>query len=217
MGEGILNDTDRVTEILPGLKSFIRSKVSEEEDANDLVSEVCLALALNTDRWKGDSNFKNYAYGIAKNKITDFLRRKYRVEDNMIKLKNHIKEETMKVEDKVLDSWINNDLTKAEFEVFKLVGLGKSNVDIASELFVSLGTIRTHLKSIHKKIGCSGRNKLVAVAQAFLKVHENHKEWLEKFYSTYIRLGEKNNHLTGQMKEDATQAKENMLKRLGGE
>lgn len=208
-----MNDAERVAELLPELRSFISSKVPADE-IDDLVNEVCLALALNANRWRGDSKFKSYAFAVAKKKVFDFFRRKYSDRDKMNRLQKQIKEEMKSGEDRAFDVWVNNDLTKSEFAVFKLVGLGRSNDEIAKELFISLDTVRSHIKSIYKKMGSSDRAKVITVAHDFLKIQDNHKEWLEKFYKTYIQLGEKGGHLTEEIRKSATQAKDSMMKRL---
>jgi DNA-binding CsgD family transcriptional regulator len=51
-------------------------------------------------------------------------------------------------------------LTPAEETVYKLVGLGLSNDELAAELFISALTVRTHLKHIHAKLDIVGRPKL---------------------------------------------------------
>src|SRR5205823_6524328 len=44
-------------------------------------------------------------------------------------------------------------LTKSEREVYELLKLGKSNEDIARERFVSIETVRSHVKSLFRKFG----------------------------------------------------------------
>jgi DNA-binding CsgD family transcriptional regulator len=51
-------------------------------------------------------------------------------------------------------------LTPAEEAVYKLVGLGLSNDELAAELFISALTVRTHLKHIHAKLEIVGRARL---------------------------------------------------------
>lgn len=53
-------------------------------------------------------------------------------------------------------------LTAREFEVAKLVARGLPTTDIASALFVSPHTIRSHLKTVFAKAGISSRGELVA-------------------------------------------------------
>lgn len=53
-------------------------------------------------------------------------------------------------------------ITDREHEIILKVVQGKSNADIASELFISLATVKTHLHNIYKKIGVDSRYDLLA-------------------------------------------------------
>lgn len=53
-------------------------------------------------------------------------------------------------------------ITDREREIILKVVQGKSNADIASELFISLATVKTHLHNIYKKTGVDSRYDLLA-------------------------------------------------------
>jgi two-component system NarL family response regulator len=55
-------------------------------------------------------------------------------------------------------------LSARETEVLKLVAGGKSNKEIAGLLFISEGTVKTHVLSIHEKLGVSDRTEAVVTA-----------------------------------------------------
>lgn len=55
-------------------------------------------------------------------------------------------------------------LTAREVEVLRLVSKGLSNRDIASELFVSQATVKTHLSHVYDKLGAPDRAAAVAIA-----------------------------------------------------
>jgi DNA-binding NarL/FixJ family response regulator len=55
-------------------------------------------------------------------------------------------------------------LSPREVEVLKLIAAGKSNKEIASLLFISEGTVKTHVISIHEKLGVAGRTESVVTA-----------------------------------------------------
>ena len=55
-------------------------------------------------------------------------------------------------------------LSPREIEVLKLVAAGKSNKEIAALLFVSEGTVKTHVLNIHQKLGVTDRTEAVVVA-----------------------------------------------------
>ena len=55
-------------------------------------------------------------------------------------------------------------LSPREVEVLKLIAAGKSNKEIAEMLFVSEGTVKTHVLNIHQKLDVSDRTEAVVVA-----------------------------------------------------
>ncbi len=55
-------------------------------------------------------------------------------------------------------------LTDREREVLRLVARGKSNRDIADELFVGQETVKSHVGSVLMKLGVSGRTQAVIAA-----------------------------------------------------
>jgi LuxR family maltose regulon positive regulatory protein len=56
-------------------------------------------------------------------------------------------------------------LSGRELEVLQLVAAGKSNSRIASELFVSVGTVKTHLNNLYRKLNARSRTQAVARAR----------------------------------------------------
>ena len=63
-------------------------------------------------------------------------------------------------------------LSAREIEVLKWIAEGKSNKEIAALLFISEGTVKTHVLSIHEKLGCADRTEAVvtAIKRGILKV-----------------------------------------------
>jgi LuxR family maltose regulon positive regulatory protein len=56
-------------------------------------------------------------------------------------------------------------LSERELEVLRLVASGRSNREIARELYVSLGTVKTHINNTYRKLGANSRTKAVARAR----------------------------------------------------
>ena len=52
-------------------------------------------------------------------------------------------------------------LTRREAEVLDQLQLGRSNAEIAMALSVSIETVRTHARSVFRKLGVKGRRELV--------------------------------------------------------
>lgn len=53
-------------------------------------------------------------------------------------------------------------LTSREIDVLRLVALGRSNSQVAAELFVTVGTVKSHLHTIAGKLGAANRVESVA-------------------------------------------------------
>jgi DNA-binding NarL/FixJ family response regulator len=53
-------------------------------------------------------------------------------------------------------------LTDREFDVIQLIYAGKTNNQLASELFVSLNTIKVHIKNAYLKLDAPSRTKAIA-------------------------------------------------------
>lgn len=56
-------------------------------------------------------------------------------------------------------------LTERERDVLRLIGQGKSNLEIAAELVISEATVKTHIKHIFAKLGARDRTHALLIAQ----------------------------------------------------
>jgi DNA-binding NarL/FixJ family response regulator len=56
------------------------------------------------------------------------------------------------------------DITDREREVLALLGTGRTQAEIAKELFVAPGTVKAHVNNIYRKLGA--RNRTEALARA---------------------------------------------------
>ena len=74
----------------------------------------------------------------------------------------------------ILDSFYNqsngkkanssNELTKRENEVLRQVAIGKTNSEVANQLFISVKTVETHKTNILSKLGLRNTAELVKYA-----------------------------------------------------
>ena len=53
-------------------------------------------------------------------------------------------------------------VSQRELEVLRLLSTGRSNQEIADELVITLGTVKTHVQSIYRKLEVRNRTRAVA-------------------------------------------------------
>ena len=63
------------------------------------------------------------------------------------------------------DNGLPESLSERELEVLWLIAAGKANRRIASELFVSVGTVKTHINNLYRKLDAHSRTQAVARAR----------------------------------------------------
>ena len=56
--------------------------------------------------------------------------------------------------------------SERELEVLAFIAAGKTNVEIARELFVSTSTVKTHVNNLYRKLGAHSRTQAIARARA---------------------------------------------------
>lgn len=59
-----------------------------------------------------------------------------------------------------------NLLTARQKEIAKHIAMGKSNDDIAKDLYISPNTVKQHISMICEKFNCNSRNEITAVYHA---------------------------------------------------
>ena len=59
---------------------------------------------------------------------------------------------------------LHEELTEREYEILLLIAEGKSNQEIADELFIALKTVKTHVSNILNKLNVSDRTQAVIYA-----------------------------------------------------
>lgn len=65
---------------------------------------------------------------------------------------------------RVQETPLHEELTKREKEILLLITKGKSNQEIADELFITLKTVKTHVSNILSKLNVQDRTQAVIYA-----------------------------------------------------
>jgi LuxR family transcriptional regulator, maltose regulon positive regulatory protein len=76
------------------------------------------------------------------------------------KLKSAINKKQKRVK-----NYTNFELSDRELETLKLIAQNFTNLEIADKLFVSVNTVKTHLKNIYIKLDVNSRSKAVMKAK----------------------------------------------------
>ena len=60
---------------------------------------------------------------------------------------------------------LDEPLSERELEVLALLASGRTNAEIAGDLFVALGTVKSHINNIYRKLGAANRAEAAARAR----------------------------------------------------
>jgi len=66
---------------------------------------------------------------------------------------------------------VRSELTSREWEVLDLLCERKTTDEVASDLFLSPETVRSHVKSIYRKLGVNSRDDAIARSDELRQVH----------------------------------------------
>jgi RNA polymerase sigma-70 factor (ECF subfamily) len=152
--------------------SLIRASVSKlvpPQECDDIEAVIYFSIWNAIPRFEGRSSLKNFVYPIVKRRIADF----YRHRENERRLIQSLKEAARADAGKRLPhseaAKALNLLTPAELMVVARMAMGESNLEMGKALGVTPHTIRTHLKSIYKKMKIGSRYKLFLFSRRFFK------------------------------------------------
>lgn len=151
-----------VKEYGPLIRTACDKALVDSPCVDDLVAEVHFAV-FTTLRKLGDGWVppRSFISTVVKNKVSDLVWQHYWDNADVESLKKKRAEQVLQREEVLAQV---HTLTQAEFKVFRLLGFGLSNEEVARALFISPLTVRTHVKRIHSKCDIKGRAKLALVA-----------------------------------------------------
>ena len=190
--KGILAEHDSLIEkIIRDYGGLIKSAVAKaacgQPWGDDVISEVYFAVLLAVRKFGAEwTPPRSFIFSVVRNKVNDFLRQKYRDKRGIEEMRRQLLEQASQKEEVI--SRIHS-LTASEFRVFRLLGLGMTNHEIAENLHISLFTVRSHIKKIHAKCAVRDRAKLTLVAHqvCFRANPENSKAEREAKESSSIQ------------------------------
>ena len=135
-------------ENLAPLQRFVKFKISDRHDAEDIIQEVCLAATMKFHSLKNANSFKAWLIGIANNKCKDYYRRKAMVMN--ISLED-LSESTLSTgrcgitERSVVSATLENLGDKEKQILYLYFFKNLSQKDIAKKLTIPIGTVKSRL------------------------------------------------------------------------
>jgi RNA polymerase sigma factor (sigma-70 family) len=151
-----------VKEYGPIIRSACDKALVNVPCVDDLIAEVHFAVFMTLRKLgEGWAPPRSFVATVVKNKVNDLVWKHYWDSADAETLKKKRAEQIFQREEVLA---LVHTLTQAEFKVFRLLGLGLSNEEVAQTLFISPLTVRTHVKRIHAKCEIKGRAKLALAA-----------------------------------------------------
>ena len=159
-----------VREYGPMIRAAVHKSLGLMAPTEDLICGIHFAVFMTLRKLgEGWTPPRSFVSTVVKNKVNELLWQKHWDKDDINTIRKHRAEQTLRREEAMAHI---HTLTPGEFKVFRLLGLGLTNQEIAESLFISPLTVRTHVKRIHSKCGIQGRAKLALAAyQACYREH----------------------------------------------
>lgn len=127
---------------------YVFHKVGRKEDAEDLTSEIWMAVLKNLTEYAANASFKNWIFGIVKHKIMDYYQNKYKinkaplVEEIFEAEDNEEDEENLNIKEQKI-SQILSRLPENYSQVLFLRFLkGYTTAEIAKELDLTISNVK---------------------------------------------------------------------------
>ena len=144
------------------IRSAVLKGLGSVPGVDDVIAEVHFAVFTTLRKLgEGWAPPKSFVSTVVKNKVNDLLWQHYWDSDDIDVVKRRQAEQICQREEVMAQV---HTLTQSEFKVFRLLGLGLTNQEIAETLFISPLTVRTHVKRIHAKCDIKGRAKRALAA-----------------------------------------------------
>jgi len=146
-----IETTRRLTEEMPGIRVIVLTSFLDDEKMYPVIEAGAFSYLLKTSR---------------ASEIADAIRAAARgqsVLESQVasKMMNRFRRPPQAA------SQPHEDLTEREMEVLKLIAVGKSNQEIADDLFIGIKTVKYHLTNLFGKLGVEDRT------QAAIYAHRN--------------------------------------------
>jgi RNA polymerase sigma-70 factor (ECF subfamily) len=141
---------------IPLLYRYACTRISDPHDANDIVQETMMAAWKGYDIRNTQASVNAWLFGIARNKIADFYRKRYRQPAERLDDSLHILSATDEiggVETRLDLNDMLSGLSASEYEtVYLLLVAGLTYAETARLQGIPEGTVKSRMHAVRKKM-----------------------------------------------------------------
>ena len=141
-------------ENLVPLQRYVKFKINNKHDAEDIIQDICLAATLKFDSLKNQSAFKSWLVGIASHKCNDYYRRKAKDLNISLECLSESALTTGRVgiiEQNLVRDTLDTLGDKEKQILYLYFFKNLSQEDISKQLAVPLGTVKSRLHYAKEK------------------------------------------------------------------
>lgn len=146
--------TKIICDRFPNIRVLVLSTFENDEYFSEALHAGAVGYLLkgemNSEELAQSIRLAHQGYGQFAPKLMPQLRQPHRVSDSP----------------KLPSAELLKELTPREQQVLRYLAKGATNREIANELFISEGTVKTHVKHLFERLGCDNRTKVALLASS---------------------------------------------------
>ncbi|WP_216829402.1 response regulator [Alkalihalobacterium elongatum] len=138
--------TKKITSQLPAVKVIVLTSFVDDEKVYPVIEAGAFSYLLKTTRAPDIAQAIRAAFkgeAVVESQVTN-------------KMMQRMRNQHQKV--------LHDELTPRELDVLKLIGIGKTNQEIADELYIGIKTVKTHVSNILAKLNVDDRTQIAIYA-----------------------------------------------------
>ena len=148
-------------DLVPTTEAWLLTALAHDRLRNDADASAALLRALTLAEPEGIAR----PFLLSAERVTPLLVRHQQISGRYEEFTTHLLELLGAREPGTTGAHLLEPLTNRERSVLLLLPTMMSNAEIAEELFVSVNTVKVHLKSLYRKVGATSRRQAVARAR----------------------------------------------------
>lgn len=138
--------TKQITNQLPTVKVIVLTSFVDDEKVYPVIEAGAFSYLLKTTRAPEIAQAIRAAFegeSVVESQVTNKMMQRMRTQQKKL---------------------LHEELTPRELDVLKLIGIGKTNQEIADELYIGIKTVKTHVSNILAKLNVDDRTQIAIYA-----------------------------------------------------